>query len=163
MKPTVCGVPQGSVLGLLLFILYINEIYAISTSLKIILFADDTNLLCYGSNLEQLLHELENELNNLKTWFDHNKLKLNLSKTKFIIFGKCTYSTNSKLTINNTELDRVSEIKFLGVIIHHKLSWIPDITYINYLYIVHDILCGRVGKTRIKHTPIQYTFCKKEQ
>ncbi|KAL3974187.1 hypothetical protein ACER0C_002548 [Sarotherodon galilaeus] len=136
------------VLGPLLFILYINEICAISKSLKIILFADDTNLLCCGSNLEQLLNELENELNNLKTWFDHNKLTLNLSKTKFIIFGNRTYSTNRKLTINNTELDRVSEIKFLGVIIHHKLSWIPHITHIKgkiskslaILYKVKDLI-----------------------
>ncbi|XP_019206884.1 uncharacterized protein LOC109196856 [Oreochromis niloticus] len=126
----------------------INEICAISKSLKIILFADDTNLLCCGSNLEQLLNELENELNNLKTWFDHNKLTLNLSKTKFIIFGNRTYSTNSKLTINNTELDRVSEIKFLGVIIHHKLSWIPHIIHIKgkiskslaILYKVKDLI-----------------------
>lgn len=82
-----CGVPQGSLLGSKLFILYINDICNVSKLLKCILFADDTTLYCSGKNLEQLLTTAENELNILKNWFDINKLSLNLNKTKFIIFG----------------------------------------------------------------------------
>ena len=65
-----CGVPQGSVLGPLLFILYINNVCEVSETLKIILFADDTNLLCSGENLEQLLDTVAGELKKLKSWFD---------------------------------------------------------------------------------------------
>lgn len=75
-----CGGPQGSVLGPLLFILYINNICEVSNTLKIILFADNTNLLCCGDNLEQLLDAVADGLMKLKSWLDSNKLTLNLNK-----------------------------------------------------------------------------------
>ena len=80
--------------------------------------------------MEQLLDTLEKELNRMKIWFDENKLTLNLSKTKFIIFGNRPTNTEKKLMINGIELERVSEIKFLGVLIDNKLSWKPHINYI---------------------------------
>ena len=66
------GIPQGSVLGPLLFILCINNICEVSRTLKTILFADDTNVLCCGDTLEQLLDTVGNELKKLKSWFDSN-------------------------------------------------------------------------------------------
>lgn len=75
-----CGVPQGSVLGPKLFILYINDICNVSRLLKCVLFADDTTLYCSGKNLEQLLNTAKQELNILKNWFDINKLSLNINK-----------------------------------------------------------------------------------
>ena len=67
-----CGVPQGSVLGLKLFILYINDICKVSTVLKLVLFADDTNIFCSGGNLQELLGMITAELCKLKKWFDRN-------------------------------------------------------------------------------------------
>ena len=124
------GVPQGSVLGPKLFILYINDICNVSKLLNCILFADDTNLFCHGKNLEELLKTMERELNILKTWFDLNKLSLNLSKTKLIIFGNQKIENEVTLMINNIKIERVYEYKFLGVLIDHKLSWKSHIDHV---------------------------------
>ena len=84
-----CGVPQGSVLGPKLFILYINDICNVSNVLKLVLFADDTNIFFSGDDLYQLVEAINFEISKLKLWFDNNKLSLNLSKTKFMLFGNC--------------------------------------------------------------------------
>lgn len=127
MLKVTCGVPQGSVLGPKLFILYINDICKVSKLLKFVLFADDTNLYCSGKSLEQLLNTVERELKVLKKWFDINKLSVNLNKTKFIIFGNRQINNQVKIMINAVEIERVYENKFLGVIIDHKLCWKPQI------------------------------------
>ena len=69
-----CGVPQGSILGPKLFILYINDICNVSPVLKFILFADDTNIFCSGSDIVQLSIIVSNELDKLSEWFAVNKL-----------------------------------------------------------------------------------------
>jgi len=81
-----CGVPQGSVLGPKLFLLYINDIVNVSTSLKFILFADDTTILCSGETLHELNQIMNLELEKLKHWFSANKLTLNLKKTSYMLF-----------------------------------------------------------------------------
>lgn len=81
-----CGVPQGSVLGPILFLLYVNDIVSVSQLLRCILFADDTTLFYSGKNIKDVLQIVENEFQKIMKWFNANTLSLNISKTKFMIF-----------------------------------------------------------------------------
>ena len=88
LQNITCGVPQGSILGPLLFLIYVNDIVKCSQILQFILFADDTNLFYSSNCIDELLCTVNYELNNLCNWFKANKLSLNIDKTKFILFGR---------------------------------------------------------------------------
>ena len=85
-----CGVPQGSVLGPLLFILYINDICNVLKVFNSILFADNTNLFCSAYGINDLCSFINVELDKLNNWFPVNKLLLNIQKTHHIVFGNKT-------------------------------------------------------------------------
>ena len=88
---TLCvpyGVPQGSVLGPLLFILYTNDLPSSLSHCKTVLFADDTTIYCQGCNLSMVYDQVNIDLDLLSDWFKANQLSVNASKTKYIIFGK---------------------------------------------------------------------------
>ena len=118
-----CGVPQGSVLGPRLFILYINDICNVSKILKFVLFADDTNILYSDANVNNLNNVVNSELDKLNTWFIINKLSLNVSKTNYILFGNRKVHSDLDIKIHNDKITRVSETKFPGVWIYEKLNW----------------------------------------
>ena len=81
-----CGVPQGSVLGPLLFLICINDLPNSASKLTFYLFADDTNIYCEAEGLEMLQRIVNKELKRVKMWLDVNQLSLNIDKTSFIIF-----------------------------------------------------------------------------
>ncbi len=127
-----CGVPQGSILGPLLFLLYINDLANVSKLLTIILFADDTNIFYSHNDPATLIRVLKEETEKLSEWFKANKLSLNLDKTKYMLFSPKQKKArlNINLFINNHEITQVSEIVFLGVVLDQHLSWKPQIAQV---------------------------------
>ena len=119
------GVPQGSILGPLLFIIYINDFENCSSSFHKIIFADDTNLLLSHKNPLELQKLLNTELINVDTWFRSNKLSLNINKTNYILFStnKNLLTNDLKINIRGEEINRVYTTKFLGVHIDALLDF----------------------------------------
>ena len=118
----ICGVPQGSILGPTLCILYINDIGNVSNLVKFIHFADDTNVFCAGYNQLELEFMLNRELSKLCKWFAQNKLSLNLSKTSYMLFRNRPPDVDFNVFIENERVNRVHVTKFLGIFIDDKLN-----------------------------------------
>jgi hypothetical protein len=129
-KNIICGVPQGSILGPTLFILYVNDMCNVSDVLKCILFADDTNLFYTGNNIDDMCNVVSLELDKLNVWFMVNKLSLNVKKTNFMLFSKKRDKNDLRIAIDNHNLDRVETTKFLGVHIDSKLNWHEHIAHV---------------------------------
>ena len=94
----------------------------VSKLLKFILFADDTNIFRSGLDINVLCKEISDELDKLKTWFNVNKLSLNVLKTNYVVFEKHV-NTETRLTIQGNVIEKVHKTKLLGVIIDDKLNW----------------------------------------
>ena len=111
------GVPQGSVLGPLLFLLFINDLPNASKHLKFFLFADDTNLYYDSETLDDVIKRVNKGLKHVKRWLDSNRLSLNISKTGYIIFRSSASSvpTDISIKIGKKQISRVKYIKFPGV------------------------------------------------
>ena len=117
------GVPQGSILGPLLFVIYINDIPGIYKFAKFILYADDANIIITGKNMAEINEQVEDLAVALLGWVDSNGLALNLKKTMYMIFSRRRIDDNYNLVIANTHIKRTREAKFLGVIVDDKLTW----------------------------------------
>ena len=131
-KDIVCGVPQGSILGPLLFIIYINDLpNALQTSFPI-MYADDTNVFYSGKSLDEIEHSLNNDLTILSDWLSVNKLSLNLNKTHTMLFtlNNRFKAYKPQIKINNVVINSTTSTTFLGVIIDQSFSWSKHITHL---------------------------------
>ncbi|KAF7685156.1 RNA-directed DNA polymerase from mobile element jockey, partial [Cucumispora dikerogammari] len=125
------GVPQGSILGPLLFLIYINDIVNSSNRLSFVLFADDTTVYTTGKNFNECIAHMNNELVNISNWFMSNKLTLNVDKTQVMFFSRRKKPPpNTQVTLRGQQIVNVTKTKFLGVIVDEKLNWKEHIAYI---------------------------------
>lgn len=145
MEPASFGVPQGSILGPILFLIYVNDICN-STSLNILSFADDTTISAWGRDPTSLYTKMNTELKNLTDWFRANRLCLNVKKTKYILFNPShsqIITGNNQIILNDSPVDRIGQnetvksFKFLGIHIDEHLSWKYHV----------EKLCSKISKS----------------
>lgn len=156
------GVPQGSILGPTLFLIYINDIVNVSAKFKYIIYADDTTLLIDDSDINNLHGNLILELEKISSWTRINNLSLNTNKTNFIFFQNRSVRHNfPPVTITGNTVDRVKFTKFLGVYLDENINWNQHISFtVNKL----ARMCGILYRIRNNLTPeaitsIYYTLC----
>ena len=135
MRPVTNGVPQGSVLGPLLFLFYINDMPLSSPILSFILFADDTTGIYSSPTLDELFLTVNKEIENLQVWFNSNKLLINATKTHLVTFmthqkQKYVNSENHSLLICHSSLKPTTCAKFLGLQLDSNLSFKNHFSFI---------------------------------
>jgi hypothetical protein len=135
-RETCYGVPQGSILGPLLFLIYINDLPQ-AIDHPMVLFADDSTVILTGENPQICQANINNSLELIIDWLNHNNLHINLGKTKVMNFyQRINNLTNLTVTYKNHTIEETECTKFLGLSLDHKLTWNNQI----------DIICKKLNK-----------------
>lgn len=127
------GVPQGAILGALLFIIYINDMPKVLEKCEIVLYADDTMIYAEGCDSETCKTNIMHDIENINIWLKTNKLKLNEKKTKFM---EVNMISEEMIQINGENIEKVTHIKYLGFMIDNELKFRQHTEYI----------CKKIGK-----------------
>ncbi len=125
------GVPQGTVLGPLLFIFYLNDLTWVVKNCTLKMFADDTLIYYASSNVNDINNMINEDLKNVNEWLCTNTMALNLEKTKFMLISNRTSDINCEIKLNNYIIETVSEFKYLGVVVDEHLTFQKHAIYLS--------------------------------
>jgi len=139
---STCGVPQGSVLGPLLYNIYCNDLVSISNNdCKITQYADDTCIIIATQSIKDLDIELKSVCLKVEEWFNSNGLTINSLKSNYMVFNKCSH--NFQISINNLSIKEVEMVNYLGIIMHRYFNWnetvekkVRSLSKLKYLFII---------------------------
>ena len=133
------GVPQGSILGPLLFVLYVNDFPEICANSTCLLYADDTAIFFEAQSQSELQKQIDNDLPKIVNWFNSNKLSINASKTYCQLYNNTTAVVDVNVSISNERIKFTDQIKYLGMYIDSDMKWRSHINHIT------SILSRNVG------------------
>ena len=169
--PVTRGVPQGSVLGPLLFLIYMNDLPKVFQSCAALLFADDATIYYTHEDIDILYRTVNEDLHHASDWFRANKLSINASKTYHLVFHTRLMEVpehNSVIKLADYIIERVDTMKFLGLIIDEKLEWQQHTSLVatriaRSLYILNSVKNLVPFKLIILYSYFKVHFLKKKK